>query len=210
MAGPEDEIAAGAGGRGHLRASHADREQVIGTLKAAFVQGRLTKDEFDLRVGQALASRTYAELAAVTTDIPAGLTTAKPPAPAWAQGGQQVLRPGPVITVTTVLYAGAWVYAPLSLHGGDNNGAFVLVFFGGLLYLITLAICVAQMIALWRAKHSGGQSPRRPAAGAGGQAPQCPPSADPGRQLPPAGHGHHHTAEAAPKRPLRTGLAHSL
>jgi hypothetical protein len=37
MPGPEDEIAATAGGsRGHLRASHTDREQVIGTLKAAF------------------------------------------------------------------------------------------------------------------------------------------------------------------------------
>ena len=51
MAGPENEIAAGAEGRGHLRASHADREQVIGTLKAAFVQGMLAKDEFDLRRG---------------------------------------------------------------------------------------------------------------------------------------------------------------
>ena len=30
-------------GRGHLRACHADREQVIGVLKAAFVQGRLGK-----------------------------------------------------------------------------------------------------------------------------------------------------------------------
>jgi len=58
MAGPGDEIAARAGGRGHLRASHADREQVIGTLKAAFVQGMLAKDEFDLRVGQTLAART--------------------------------------------------------------------------------------------------------------------------------------------------------
>ena len=45
MAGPGDEIAAGAGGRSYLRASHADREQVIDVLKAAFVQGRLTKDE---------------------------------------------------------------------------------------------------------------------------------------------------------------------
>ena len=38
MAGPGDEIAAGAGGRSYLRASHADREQVIDVLKAAFVQ----------------------------------------------------------------------------------------------------------------------------------------------------------------------------
>ena len=41
MAGPGDEKAAAAAGRGHLRASHADREQVIDVLKAAFVQGRL-------------------------------------------------------------------------------------------------------------------------------------------------------------------------
>ena len=69
MAGPGDEIAAGGGGRGRLRASHADREQVIEVLKAAFVQGRLDRGEFDLRVGRALASRTYADLAALTADI---------------------------------------------------------------------------------------------------------------------------------------------
>jgi hypothetical protein len=45
-------------------ASHGEREQVIGALKAAFVQGRLTKAEFDARVGQALTSPTHAELAA--------------------------------------------------------------------------------------------------------------------------------------------------
>ena len=57
---------------GHLRASHVDREQVISALKTAFVQGRLAKDEFDARVGQALASRTRAELAVITADIPVG------------------------------------------------------------------------------------------------------------------------------------------
>jgi DNA-binding beta-propeller fold protein YncE len=72
--GPGDEKAAGGPGRGHLRASHADRERVIAALKAAFIQGRLAKDEFDSRVGRALGSRTYAELAALTADIPAGLT----------------------------------------------------------------------------------------------------------------------------------------
>ena len=73
MAGPEDEMAAAAAARGRLRSSHGDREQTIDALKAAFVQGRLTKDEFDARIGQTLASRTYADLAAVTADIPAGL-----------------------------------------------------------------------------------------------------------------------------------------
>jgi Domain of unknown function (DUF1707) len=45
---PGDDTAAGHAGRGHLRVSHADREQAIGTLKAAFVAGMLAKDEFDL------------------------------------------------------------------------------------------------------------------------------------------------------------------
>ena len=64
-----------------MRASHADRERVIDVLKAAFVQGRLAKDEFDRRVGQTLVSRTHAELATLTTDLPAGLTAARPQRP---------------------------------------------------------------------------------------------------------------------------------
>jgi Domain of unknown function (DUF1707) len=54
-----------AAGDGRLRASHGDREQVVEVLKAAFVQGRLTPDELDARVGQALAARAYADLAAL-------------------------------------------------------------------------------------------------------------------------------------------------
>jgi len=42
------------------------------------VQGRLDRDEFDARIGQALASRTCPELAAATAGIPAGLTAAPP------------------------------------------------------------------------------------------------------------------------------------
>ena len=71
--GPEEEAA----GHGRLRASHADREQVIDTLKAAFTDGRLGPDELDARVGQALAARTYRELAAATAGLPAAL--AQPP-----------------------------------------------------------------------------------------------------------------------------------
>ena len=59
MSGPGDQTSAAEGrGHGHLRASHADRELAIEVLKAAFVQGRLGKDEFDLRIGRAFAART--------------------------------------------------------------------------------------------------------------------------------------------------------
>jgi Domain of unknown function (DUF1707) len=51
--GPGDQIAAAPDGYGRMRASRADREQVIDTLKAAYVQGQLTKDELDERVAPA-------------------------------------------------------------------------------------------------------------------------------------------------------------
>jgi hypothetical protein len=76
--GPGDWMSAGPVGRGRLRVSHLDREHIVEVLKTAFVQGRLTKDEFDLRVGQALAARTLTDLAALTADLPAGLVTARP------------------------------------------------------------------------------------------------------------------------------------
>jgi Domain of unknown function (DUF1707) len=80
MAGPQDPAAAG---RDRLRVGHADREQVIEALKAAFVHGRLTKAELDTRAGQALSARTYADLAALTADIPAA--PSDPPAAAPAR-----------------------------------------------------------------------------------------------------------------------------
>ena len=72
MTGPQDLAAAG-GDR--LRASHADREQVIEALKDAFVQGRLTRDELAARAGWALAARTFAAAGPMWPPIPA-----RPPA----------------------------------------------------------------------------------------------------------------------------------
>ena len=82
MAGPEGNQTPGH----ELRASHDDREQVIGTLKTAFVQGRLTEEELGARAGQVYASRTYAELAGATADIPdelAGRAGARPRRDPW-------------------------------------------------------------------------------------------------------------------------------
>jgi hypothetical protein len=74
-------MAAGATGRGPMRASHADREQVIEALKVAFAHGRLTKDELDARAGRALVARTWAELDAITADIPPLRTASGPTRP---------------------------------------------------------------------------------------------------------------------------------
>jgi hypothetical protein len=106
----------GAGaGRGHLRTARADREQVIEALKSAFVQGQLTKDEFGARVGRTLASRTYAELAPLTADIPARPATARPQRPPAAH--DQLPPPHPVRNAATVS-AGCVIFAALSLLFG--------------------------------------------------------------------------------------------
>jgi len=110
MTGPGDEMAA-AGGLGDLRASHADREQVIDTVKVAFVQGQLTMGELDARVGQALVARTYAELAAVTVGIPAEPDRARPSASAPPQRrrpGSRPVNPSLCVITASTLAAGIW------------------------------------------------------------------------------------------------------
>jgi hypothetical protein len=202
MAGPGDEVAAGAGGHGRLRASHADREQVIDVLKAAFVQGRLDMDEFGLRVGQALGSRTCAELAAVTADLPAGQAAARPPGPARVRGGQPVLRPGRVIGVATALYAGVWAVVILL----PIPAVLVLTITSLLYYMIVVLIALGHMSASPGEMRSGGQAPPGPAPGAGGQGSRRPPSANPAGPLPPTDYGRQHTAEAARSRLPRPPL----
>jgi Domain of unknown function (DUF1707) len=89
--GPQDP----ASSRDRLRAGHADRDLVIEALKTAFVDGRLTKTELAGRTGRALTARTYADLAAVTADIPAESTVAEPAATKAAAAKSAAAVPGP-------------------------------------------------------------------------------------------------------------------
>jgi len=54
-----------------LRASHGDRDRVVELLRVAAGDGRLTAEELDERLEAALTARTYGELTALTTDLPA-------------------------------------------------------------------------------------------------------------------------------------------
>jgi uncharacterized protein DUF1707 len=162
MAGPGDEMSTA--GRGRLRASHADREQVIDTLKAAFVQGLLTKDELDARVGQAFASRTYAELAAVTTGIPAGPAPAQPlrePARAQARPPEneavdssqnKVVNACAGATVTVL----ALYLAFLAFHAGKFGLLFVVL----LVIVRAWSVAGIRMISSLREKRSRGSGCR--------------------------------------------------
>lgn len=126
------------GAHGHLRASDADREQVVDILKAAFVQGRLNIDELGLRAGQALASRTYAELSATIADIPAPpLAAPRPPNPARPAGLASSRAPEPPARMPASAKAVVW--AACVIVAVPAVWAAFLTYYGGFLILFLLA-----------------------------------------------------------------------
>ncbi|MEH0444264.1 DUF1707 domain-containing protein [Streptomyces sp. B21-102] len=64
--------------RSDLRASDADRERVAEVLRDAVAEGRLDMAEFEERLEQTYAARTYRELAPITRDLPAPGVAAPP------------------------------------------------------------------------------------------------------------------------------------
>ena len=128
MAMPGDERPTLAVGRGHLRASHADREQIVDMLKAAFVQGRLTKDQFDARIGQAFASRTYAELATATAGIPAAPVRVRPSREPPRRRASNAARWGTSGLLTPAILAVAFAFGSRSGDGRYGAMAFVIAF----------------------------------------------------------------------------------
>lgn len=156
MTGPGDGMPAGTAGQGRFRVSHTDREQAIEVLKTAFVQDRLTRDELDFRVGEALASRTYAELAAITADIPAGLIADQSPRePARAQDRPPMSNPAKAAICASIAIA---VPAVLTLVTGHPVFLVFMAF-----YFMALLAAGAQILATWHEKRSRGKLPSTPA-----------------------------------------------
>ena len=145
MTEPGDEIAARAGALSRRRATHFDRVQVIGTLKAAFVQGRLTEDEYDERVGQASASQTHADLAALIADLPAGSAAARPPT-------AEDVRMGVLVILIAASVLGA-----LLLWQPDNILAFVTALTAAATVIVASPITVGLMFDVRYQRRSGGQ-----------------------------------------------------
>lgn len=163
MAGPGDETAGAEGrGDGHLRASHADREQVIGALKAAFVQGRLTEDELDARAGRVYASRTYAELAEVTAEVTADL----PAEPIAARPSRDPWRATKIAWRVVYATIVPGIVALVLIPGGPRTTGADVVILAAVVYLLFWILGVSVMVASRRAKPSGGQLPPRSAPGA--------------------------------------------
>ena len=61
-----------------LRASDADRDRIAERLREAAAEGRLLAHELEQRLGVALRARTYGELDAVVSDLPAKHRSSSP------------------------------------------------------------------------------------------------------------------------------------
>jgi len=168
-----------AAGRDRLRAGHADREHVIDTLKTAFVHGRLTKDELDARTGQALAARTYADLAALIADIPpapavpAVAGSARPPALARRRPlARAAAKSGICLTI-----AAAAVWAAFILDPGPpgptpyHSWAPVMLFLANVAVVTALCILGYGVARSLEQRRSHRRLPPRP--GPGGHAPEA-------------------------------------
>jgi DUF1707 SHOCT-like domain len=147
MTRPGNEIVAGGN---PLPVTYADRERVICTLKAALAQGRLTEDEHEERTSQASVSRSRAELAALTADLPDGITALPP-----------TVRD--VRIALGAIIAAVGVLAAVLVTNPDN----MLVFMAALGAIATLIvvpiITVGLIIDVRHQKRSGGQLPPGPA-----------------------------------------------
>ncbi len=70
-----------------MRVADTDRQGVAEQLRSAHAEGRLDLLEYDERVQQAWAARTYGELETLTADLP------RPRPPAVVQTGSEMRQP---------------------------------------------------------------------------------------------------------------------
>jgi hypothetical protein len=104
--------------RGTLRASDADRDQVIDQLHRASTEGRIGSDELEHRVSAALKARTYDDLEATVSDLPR---------PGGRRGGREPARRS----------AGAWTLATVRAN------PFLLLF-----AIPVIAVTLAMLLAV--------------------------------------------------------------
>jgi len=148
MTRPGHEIVAGGS---PLPVTYADRERVIRTLKAALEQGRLTEAEHDERTAKASVSRSGAELAGLTADLPAGITAVPPSV-------------RDVRIAVGVIIAAAGVLAAVLVTNPDNILAFMAALGAVATLIVVPVITVGLIIDVRHQKRSSGELPSGPAA----------------------------------------------
>jgi len=99
-----------------LRAADTDRDRVADLLRQAAAEGRITFDELDERLSRAYAAKTFADLEAVTSDLPGpGVSAPVPAAPRYQPPDVPAGAHAPTISAAILCStrrAGPWLVPP--------------------------------------------------------------------------------------------------
>jgi hypothetical protein len=125
-----------------MKASDADRDQVLAVLSDNYQAGRLTSDELEDRTGRALSARTLDDLDALTADLPSAGQAGDPGAAGQPSGPGLARLPIIVVAVAVILIAGVVLGTTVAGHATH------------FLWLLIAVPLVARRLAL---KHGGGQ-----------------------------------------------------
>jgi hypothetical protein len=145
-----------------IRASDADRENVVAILRDAYTAGRLTLEEFDERTTAALSGRTWGALTELTKDLPqdARLGADLRPARAPAADGSAVRALDPGVRMWRILpllpIAAVWLMIALSARMPDSVVPVIIA----LLLLLRCTVSHRPVRREAARSQSGGHFPR--------------------------------------------------
>jgi hypothetical protein len=133
-----------------LRASDADREKVSEHLRQATIEGRLTTDELEERLGALPAARTYGELEALVRDLPVSRSPAKAPArfPTWI--GVAAAVPIALVFLGVIARAGRHFGETERGFSRASGGVHQLLIAAASMGLVFIAVAVICGTVLWR------------------------------------------------------------
>jgi len=182
-----------------MRAADEDRDRTADVLRAAFVEGRLSQDELDDRLGKVYAARTYADLSAQTTDLPRRLPVVPPPHPLAPQptnsmaigsfvcGLLQLFSFGLTAIPAVILGHAARRQIRRTHQPGDGFAVAGLVL--GWLGIAFITVVVVGLVATVITSSAPGFSPFSGSGSSRGQTAHTQPRLGPGGQFPPGASG---------------------
>jgi uncharacterized membrane protein len=139
---------------GHTRASDRDRDRATAVLQTAYAEGRLTREDYEVRLGRALSAQVFAQLDAVTADLVAPVRAMPLVQPGQARTnslaiaslvcGVAQLIAGPITTIPAVALGHA-ARRQIRRTGEDGSG---LAVWGLALGYAGLALTVLAVIAI--------------------------------------------------------------
>ena len=160
-AGRTQALTAG-GERGKMRAADADRDRVVECLTMAYGEGRLSRDEYDGRLENALSARTYADLDQLVSDLPAVQATAVTPvaktnelAIASLACGLAQFMSGPVLAIPAIVFGhvARRQIKRTGEQGADLALAGVILGWAALILTIVLIVGLAMSVGIHGTTH---------------------------------------------------------